>query len=120
MSGLRDTVRDTVKDYEGKVAIIKNNLISQVESLPDNPRIKRLDDEGLCFSISSKDLGDNWTPEYHDFKQQYKLIVEWINKSSPQRVMDILEEITTTGQIVMKKQRHKFHPDVITQLKKLL
>ena len=50
---------------------------ARILALPDNPRIKRLSPQ--AFIVSSKDLGDNWTVAYHDYKAQYRLVVEAIS-----------------------------------------
>jgi len=105
-----------IADYDTKIQALKADMISQIESLPDNPRINRIGDRGNCFVMSSKDLGDNWTPEYHDFKWQYNKIVEWINKFTAKRAIDILEEIVRRGSVRISKRTYYFHPDVVAKL----
>jgi hypothetical protein len=63
-------IQAAVADLEQRLADLKTAINDELESLPDNPKIKRLNDQ--CFVVSSKELGKNWSPGFHDFKDQYR------------------------------------------------
>lgn len=97
------------------------DLNAQIQALPDNPRIKRLGHN--CFIMSSKDLRDNWTPAHHDFKQQYKLIIEAIQRSRSIDAVATLQKIVNQEKVQdghSVKTYVNLHPDVIAHLKTLL
>jgi hypothetical protein len=95
-------------------------LNARIESLPDNPRIKRLG--ANCFTISNKDLGNNWTPAHHDFKQQYRLIVKALQQARTIDAIAVLQQIVAQGRVRdgNSKNHINLHPDVIVHLRTLL
>ena len=90
---------------KGLIDKIKNYILT----LPDNPKINRLNKN--CFVINSKDLGNNWSVGYHNFKKQYEYIVSELEKCKPDDVIDKLCRIIIDG---------KLHSDVITKLRKII
>lgn len=96
---------------------ILQELKDMVNSLPDNDKIKRINSR--CFIVKSSDLGDNWTPFYHDFKLQYQHICDIINERTPETIIKILKEIIETGKYRDTKQNWTriFHPKVREYLK---
>lgn len=101
-----------------KINELKEQLKKQIVSLPDNPRINRLAPN--CFTISSKDLGNNWSVAYHDFPQQYALLVKIIDRTDPAKIEEKLQEIISKKMVIENKLTVKFHPDVIEHISKLL
>ena len=111
-------------------AQIISKLIGQLKNhillLPDNPRINRLNSK--CFTISSKDLGSNWSAEHHDFKKQYNLIVKELEGSEPTNIFKKFQTIISEGKIVVRcscggqmtnSHTLTLHPDVVSNLRKL-
>ena len=96
-----------------------------IAALPDNPRIHRMNDR--CFVVSKKDLGDNWTPEHHDFQWQYRAVIASIQRAKAVDAIAALRAIVAAGKVrypnCPSDNSHKYvnlHPDVIANLKTLL
>lgn len=107
---------------------VMNELISQLKNhildLPDNPRIKRLGDKPNCFTISLKDLGDNWSVEHHDFKEQYNLIISELERGEKDNALNKLQKIVEEGKLIISSGGSKhtltLHLDVVSHLGKLI
>ena len=103
------------------LAGITDDLAQQILALPDNPVIRRLDDS-RCFVVRFRDLGDCWSPFYHDFRAQYRAIVERISTLSPGAALAFLRYIANGG--VFKRNGYKrperLHPSVLKYLDTLL
>jgi len=109
-----------------------NTLIRELKThilaLPDNPRINRISNAPQCFTIKSKDLGNNWTAEYHDFKKQYELIVKELEASELSNAFNKLYKIINESKVVYSSSGHggcprtthtlNLHPDVVRYLRK--
>jgi DNA-binding GntR family transcriptional regulator len=96
-------------------------LKEQIEALPDNPRITRVSQQ--AFTISSRDIGNNWSPEHHDFKCQYRQIIEMIERAEPSRAVAIIREAIAKKAIRPSKAPSntlQLHPDVVAHLSTLL
>ena len=117
----------TIQKETERHAKAMNELVGQLKtyilSLPDNPKIKKLSNN--CFSISSKDLGNNWSAGYHDFKRQYNLIVAKLEAGEPVNVFKKLHKIIEESKIIYHSSescpKHivNLHPDVVSHLRKL-
>lgn len=100
---------------------IKEELTYIILTLPDNNNITRLSDQ--CFVMSSANLSNDLclTPEYYDFKRQYKLIVKIIEECSIERIQSLMSDITRKGSVHYPSGiYHRFHPNVIKQVNLLL
>lgn len=94
---------------------------AKILELPDNPSINRLSPK--CFTIRSKDLQNNWTPAFHDFKEQYRLVVEALRNVNVGRAMVVLKEIINARQVRCIGGVHgmqSLHPDVLKYLQLVL
>lgn len=109
--------------YQKKIHELNETLIREIDALPDNPRINRISEK--CFTISSSDLGTtNWTPFYHDFRNQYAYLKAVIENYPPDTVENIFQEIVTKGKhtpnktmnygehIFLSRTIYYFHNDV--------
>ena len=103
-------------------------LKAHILSLPDNPRINRISNSPRCFTMSSKDLGGNWSVEHHDFKKQYQMIVEQLENSELSNTFNKLQNIITGEKIVVSNSgsfglrtsnTFQLHPDVVANLRKM-
>jgi hypothetical protein len=109
---------DTMQRLRAEQAAALQRLLAWVESLPDNPRIQRSD--GRAFVLRKKDLGDNWSPEHHDFRKSYRLICDHLRRAEdPARAF---EEVVASGKFRIPSGRGdtwtlNLHPDVIGHLK---
>ncbi len=112
----------TVKEISDKIDRLKKDISKLILSLPDNPRINRLGSN--CFTMSSKHLGEAWSPFYHDFKSQYQKIVEIIESSRPETIVSTLEKIIKPSKFghwyKQGGNRYRFHPEVIKNLQTIL
>jgi len=106
-------IQDTAKE-------VKHGLIEQILALPDNPNINRIGNSGNCFTISSSQLKNNMSYEYHDFKKQHEIIAVIINKKDIFDILPTLRNIIETSKYRLKSHAVNFHPDVIEQLKGIL
>jgi hypothetical protein len=88
--------------------------------LPDNHRIKRMAPRN-CFAMRSSNLNENWSPEHHDFRKQYELLIELVEATSPDRAVHVIREAVDTGRIRPNRMfTLNLHPDVVLHLKTLL
>lgn len=100
---------------------IREGLIAKIMELPDNPRIERLPGSAKAFSISSRDLGKNWSVAHHDFKHQYELLVVELNRKRFDAIVPFLESIVETGRYrSIGGALYTVHPDVQKYLRNLL
>ena len=115
-----DKMHDTyLKDLEN----VKQALIDIVLTMPDNPKINRINDQ--CYTISSANLSSDLclSPEYYNFKLQYRLIVEIIENNTIKKIQKLLNDIIHKGSIhypTSARTYHRFHPDVVEHLKTLM
>jgi thymidylate kinase len=105
-----------IKELDEKIKKIRQDIKQLILDLPDNPCLKRISKN--CFTISSKDLNDNFSAFFHDFKKQYEKIAEIIAKSELENILPHLNFIIENGRT--QKDYTHFHPDVRANLKKLL
>lgn len=87
-----------ISSLEKHKANLLQRLRKQLESLPDNPRIKRINQQ--CFVIMSKDLGRCWSPEHHDFRQAYRMLAARLMRADPAKLISSLRRILADGQFV--------------------
>lgn len=100
-----------------QVKELKDRLRTRIEELPDNPKIQRMSDTAFVMNI--KDIGPEaiLSPLYHDFKAQYRIISDLIDRAPVEEVSRILDRIFKDGTYVYKGQSTKFHPEVIRNLR---
>lgn len=72
------------------------------------------------FIIKSGDLGASWSPEYHDFKIQYKAIHDRLFEH-PLDAIEWWNTVRANGRLKLKDDHTLFlHPDVIKYVDTLL
>ncbi len=96
---------------------IRMALTERIGTLPDNPRIHRMSEH--AFIMSSKDLGDVWSAEYHDFKHQYRKIIDYLIQGEPQACYAKLERALQLGRLE-NSEKTKLHPEVVNHVKGIL
>lgn len=112
-------ILESIADLQTQIDSIKDSIRTKLRELPDNPRIKRLDER--CFIINRSDLGNNWTPQHHDFKAQYERIITEIDKLPIANVPGLFKRIIEDGKIREKSGYYfTFHDDVRGFLKSLV
>ena len=115
---------------------LKEDIIKTIEALPQNDKIKPISES--IYLINASDLGDNWSPSYHNFKTQYNAILSVISsKESALSILKSLKEMIEKGVVRQKKKmvnmglysftetkevltEIKLHPEVIWHLEILL
>ena len=107
-----------------KMVELLAQLKDRILSLPDNPRIQRLSNN--CFTMSSKNIGNNWSAEYHDHKKQYQLIVNELETAEPTKLYSKLQKLITDEKVIVGSKQCgvrgsytvNLHPDVVAWLRK--
>lgn len=84
-----------------------------VKAGPDNPNIKRL--SGRSFVMSQRHLGSNWTPGHHDWKFQYEVIADMLDKQQ----FSALNEVLRTGR-EKKSGSLRFAPEVLDRVREII
>ena len=84
--------------------------------------------------MNKSDLtNQSWSPEYYDFKKQYRLIIDAIKRTKPQNVITKLKTIIEEKAVYIyigaggnnfvrhnaKKYKQPLHSDVVNHLKTL-
>lgn len=115
-------VKNTIKEILQQMEDLKQQIIDNVREIPDNPKIKRISDKPSCFIVNFKDLGDNWSPEYHDSKYQTKTIINIIKeRDNLNSIQNMFEEIVNKGVYrVEPGHRMYFNNQVREYIKNLL
>jgi hypothetical protein len=107
-----------IKVVNEQLTALVNSLNAMIAALPDNPRIQRLGKQ--CFVVRSKDVGNNWAPEHHDFRWQYQAIIKTIQKARTDNAIGALQDIIASKKVKGSGCSVNLHPDVVTNLKTLL
>jgi len=124
-------VNDIKQETDRHVAKMREllaQLKTTVLSLPDNPRIKRIAGSPNCFTMSSKDLGSNWSVKHHDFKKQYQMVIDQLENSELSNVYNKLQHIIKEEKLVSSISNNRLktnytvqlHPDVVAHLRKMV
>lgn len=117
---MANTIRSELEDVIRQGERIKEAILDAIQTLPDNPQIKRLPG-GNAFIIQSSKLKENWSPEYHDFKRAYRLIADVLENGDIKTLPSRLEAIIKNGYIMYNQsQRLNLHPEVLKNLATVL
>lgn len=118
MEKLRDNQKK-IDDLYSKVLSIREDIKSQITSLPDNEDITKLSDN--AFTMSSANLStEDFSPIFYDFKYQYSKINELLDSISPLSIMNRLDRAIKDKFIMVNNQRVKLNPKVREYLKQLI
>ena len=112
------TLEDASEYLDKLIKVIKEVLIAKLPKLPDNSCISRINDR--CFIMNKSDLGNRWSPEYHDFKFQYGLIIKYIKRSDSNNIITSLKANLDQGFVRIDQVKWVLHPEVIKNIKDLL
>jgi len=89
-------INEVVDRMTNEMNKFKEDLVKEVEGIPDNPKIHRL--SACCFTILSSDLKDSWSPMYYDSLKQSDFIIELVRKAdSFDSIKKIVDEIVSKG-----------------------
>lgn len=98
------------------------DLTRRLESLPDNPRVRRLPG-GRAFVLPSRHLGRVWAPYFHDFAAQRLALVALVGRTSPDKVPDVLKAAVASGKVATgngSRGALALHPEIIKALSDVL
>jgi hypothetical protein len=108
-----------IADLQAQIDSIKDSIRAAIRNLPDNPRIQRLDQQ--CFVVKSGDLGNNWTPQHHDFRAQYERIIQEVDKLPIAHIPAFFQKVVDEGKIRETGGYYfTFHDDVRNHMKTLI
>lgn len=110
--------QDALNNLKGQLKAIFNDL----EKNHKNTAVKPLNEKGNVYTIQSSEVfsRDNWNPSFHNFQEQYKLILQKLeNCSSVNEFSNFINNCVGNGYIEINKQRTKIHPQVMDKLKSL-
>ena len=114
------TLATRLSAVQRELEALIRSLADTVTELPDNPRIRRVSGNPAVFILRAKDLGSSWSPEYHDFKVQYKAIHDKLF-GHPLDVFEWWSTVRTAGKLKLSDDYVlSLHPDVIKHVNKLL
>lgn len=113
---------DNIIEMSKKMAKIRRKIVDAILKLPDNPDIERLGDGGNCFQINSSVLGteNNWSPHYHDFRAQYRLICGVISDTPIEDIPFKLKTMVDKKIVATGGATYRLHPQVAENLKTLM
>ena len=111
--------------YTSVAKAIRAKLMKDIDAIPENPNIKRLDI--CCFTVRYTEVMRSrmLCAEYYDFVQQKRLLQGILQtketlESQLKRLMDIAETGKTVIRSCGQSYTFAFHPDVTTVLKEKL
>ena len=106
-----------ISSINQQIEKIKNDIFTQINNFPDNPKIKRINHN--CFTIKISDTNHNFSPKWHDFKFQYRKISEYLNSIGIENYLERFTKIISEGKFKYKDETIYLHPLVIKHLKSL-
>jgi len=117
-----ETLMQMMDRYTSVAKAIRSKLMLDIDAIPDNPNIKRLDI--CCFTVRYSEVMQSrmLCAEYYDFRQQ-KSILKGIlqTKETLESQLKRLMDIADTGKTVIRSYGQSytfvFHPDVVKALK---
>ena len=121
---IRTDIFQHEREHRKVTAAQKAELKKRILELPDNLKIKRVNDR--CFIGTFGSLNGNWSVEHHNFKTQYRLLAGIVDKAETAfsalrqlRLAKIKGSITVGGSCD-GRYIVRLHPDVIAGLRKVL
>jgi len=101
---INSDIQEAIKAAEDAIA----KVFDIIQSLPDNEKIQRLNKS--CFVVMKSNLGNNWTPEHHDFKFQYNAVCLAVKRVDISKAYNKLKEIVETGKVVVTSEGYAENP----------
>jgi tRNA U34 5-carboxymethylaminomethyl modifying GTPase MnmE/TrmE len=91
-------IKNTITEMLNKMEDFKKQITNEISKIPDDPKIKRISEKPYIFILNSKDLENNWGPEYYDSKIQAQTIIDLITKRNDlNSIQRMLTEIVEKG-----------------------
>lgn len=117
------TISQELTDLQSRIDKLINNLCERVRRLPENDKIRIIPNAMniRMFVIKKKDLGDCWSPEYHQFVHQYEALIDVFKNTKVENIVQRWSEIKTGG-FIKKSGGYKLrlHPTVISYVSAII
>lgn len=120
-----ETLSQMMNRYVKVTRSIRCKLIADIDGIPENPNIRRMD--LCCFVVKYSEVQKSrmLCAEYYDFRQQKQLLKGILQtKENLESQIKRLTEVSGTGKTVIRSYGQSytfvFHPDVVNALKKIL
>ena len=120
-----ETLYQMMNRYVKVTRSIRCKLIADIDGIPENPNIRRMD--LCCFVVKYSEVQKSrmLCAEYYDFRQQKQLLKGILQtKENLESQIKRLTEVSGTGKTVIRSYGQSytfvFHPDVVNALKKIL
>ena len=86
-----------------------------LEDLPDNPNI--IQRSGKSFTLSASSLGVSWDPFYHDWKQQYESVQNYLETAMiDAHSRAALASLAKTGKVYGEQGTRTYNPEVLKHI----
>jgi len=99
---------------------VRVSLQDKIKALQDNPKIKRMPGNPRAMVVSFKDIGKNWSVAHHDFKQQYEMLAQELDRGDSIGVLDKLRGIIESRVIRDRNGSVTLHPMVVGNLNQMM
>lgn len=120
-----ETLTQMMYRYTSVAKSIRTKLMLDIDAIPENPNIKRLDI--CCFTVRYTEVLKSrmLCAEYYDFAQQKRILKGILQtKETLESQLKRLMDIADTGKTVIRSYGQSytfvFHPDVVKVLKEKL
>lgn len=120
-----ESLTQMMNRYVKVTGSIRCKLIADIDGIPENPYIRRMD--LCCFVVRYSEVQKSrmLCAEYYDFREQKQLLKSILRtKENLESQIKRLTEIADTGKTVIRSYGQSytfvFHPDVVNALKKIL
>jgi hypothetical protein len=110
-----------IDELINKIQQIKEQVQIKILSLPDTSPANRINSN--CFTILKSQLNSrSWSPEFYDFKAQYKAIAEELDHYEPENIERKLKLMVEKKQFTISRGLNVpyiflLHDDVVNYLK---
>lgn len=106
------TLTEQITDIREKLNVAAKEAAEKIKAGQDNPKINRLSPNAFTMSSSQLGASMNWSPFFHNWKDQYSFVAELINDGKFHDVKTIL----TNGKIKTPWDNRTFAPEVIAHI----
>lgn len=114
-----DQIATEVAEAKAVLDRVRIALQDKIKALPDNPKIQRMPGDHAMV-ISFKDIGNNWSVAHHDFKQQYEMIAEELDRGDSVGTLAKLRGIIESRVLRDRTGSLTLHPMVVENIKRMM
>jgi hypothetical protein len=92
----------------------------EINDIPENKKCKFILKNAYTISSSELFSNDNWSPQYHTFRQTTKFLINKINESGAESILNKLHTLKERDYLEFYNNKLKIHPVLKTELLKLI